>query len=506
MLTVETIARVRREHAKGKSVRAIARTLKLSRETVSRYLRSGETAPRYERQVQPYPQLAAFQKDLERLVEENDRQPVRDRLDYLGIFKRLQAAGYQGGYDAVRRYISRWKQRQPAVTPAQAFVPLTFAPGEAYQFDWAEDWIVLDGVTTKVQVAHIRLCHSRMPFVQVYPRQTQEMVFDAHARALAFYGGLCERGIYDNMKTAVETVFVGKVRQFNRRFAQMCSHYLVEPVACSPGAGWEKGQVENQVGTLRQRLFTPRPRVTTLDELNTRLRAEVVTWAQGSMHPERRDLTVWEVFQAERPALSALAQPFDGFQETTVSASKTCLIRFDRNRYSVAAVAAGKPVQVRAYADRIVVWCNGQRVGEHQRVFGRDATLYNPLHYLPILARKPGALRNGAPFREWELPPALAQVKTRLGRSHEADRQFVAILGAILTDGLDAVEAACHEALKDGPCGCDVILNILARRHDVKQPTPVEVPAALRLRIEPAADCARYDGLRSAREVDHGAG
>ena len=310
---METIARVRREHATGKSVRAIARSVKLSRETVSKYLRSGETAPRYERQVQPYPQLAVFQKDLERLVEENDRQPVRDRLDYLGIFKRLQAAGYQGGYDAVRRYIRRWKQRQPAVTPTQAFVPLTFAPGEAYQFDWAEDWIVLDGVT--VQVAHIRLCHSRMPFVQVYPRQTQEMVFDAHARALAFYGGLCERGIYDNMKTAVETVFIGKDRQFNRRFAQMCSHYLVEPVACSPGAGWEKGQV----GTLRQRLFTPRPRVTTLDELNAWLRSEVVTWAQGAMHPERRDLTVWEVFQAERPALVAMTEPFDGFQEVSAS-------------------------------------------------------------------------------------------------------------------------------------------------------------------------------------------
>ena len=121
------------------------------------------------------------------------------------------------------------------------------------------------------------------------------------------------------MKTAVETVFVGKDRQFNRRFAQMCSHYLVEPVACSPGAGWEKGQVENQVGTLRQRLFTPRPRVGTLDELNAWLRTEVVTWAQGSMHPERRDLTVWEVFQAERPTLIAMAQPFDGFQEVSAS-------------------------------------------------------------------------------------------------------------------------------------------------------------------------------------------
>ncbi len=230
-----------------------------------------------------------------------------------------------------------------------------------------------------------------------------------------------------------------------------------------------------------------------------------MSWAQSAAHPERKDLTVWQVFQAERPALVAMTEPFDGFHETTLSASKTCLIHFDRNRYSVAAVAAGKPVQVRAYADRIVVWCNGQKVGEHRRVFGRDSTIYNPLHYVPILARKPGALRNGAPFREWELPPALTQVKARLGHSNDADRQFVAILGAILTDGLDAVEAACHDALKDGPCGRDVILNILARRHDLARPAPVAVPAALTLTLEPAADCARYDGLRKAHEVGHGA-
>ena len=105
---------------------------------------------------------------------------------------------------------------------------------------------MLAGVTTTVKVAHMRLCHSRMPFVRAYPRETQEMVFDAHTRAFAFFRGACGRGIYDNMKTAVDTVFVGKVRQFNRRFAQLCSHYLIEPVACTPGAGWEKGQVENR--------------------------------------------------------------------------------------------------------------------------------------------------------------------------------------------------------------------------------------------------------------------
>jgi transposase len=121
-------------------------------------------------------------------------------------------------------------------------VPLAFAPGEAYQFDWSHELVVMDGVTTIVKVAHLRLCHSRMMFVRAYPRETQEMVFDAHDRAFAFFKGACGRGVYDNMKTAVETIFVGKDRQYNRRFLQMCSHHLVEPVACTPASGLASGK------------------------------------------------------------------------------------------------------------------------------------------------------------------------------------------------------------------------------------------------------------------------
>ena len=151
---------------------------------------------------------------------------------------------------------------------AEAFVPLSFAPGEAYQFDWSHEVVLINGVTVTVKVAHVRLCHSRMLFVRAYPRETQEMVFDAHNRAFAFFKGSCTRGIYDNMKTAVEAVFIGKDRQFNRRFLRMCGHYLVEPTACTPASGWEKGQVENQVGVVRERFFTPRLRVASYEELN----------------------------------------------------------------------------------------------------------------------------------------------------------------------------------------------------------------------------------------------
>jgi len=134
--------------------------------------------------------------------------------------------------------------------------------------------VVLGGVTTTLKVAHIRLCYSRMFLVVAYPRETQEMVFDAHDRAFRFFGGTCQRGIYDNMKTAVDTIYVGKERRFNRRFEQLCSHYLVEPVACTPASGWEKGQVENQVGNVRDWFFTPRARFATLAELNEWLAAQ----------------------------------------------------------------------------------------------------------------------------------------------------------------------------------------------------------------------------------------
>src|SRR5690606_39244300 len=268
MKGVDTIARVRREfYVRGRSIKEIARELHVSRNTVRKILRSGATAFEYERSVQPQPKLGAWRDDLDRLLAVNAARPSRERLTLMRVFEELRGLGYEGGYDAVRRYASGWHRRQAEAT-ASAFVPLSFAPGEAYQFDWSHEVVLIAGTTVTVKVAHVRLCHSRMLFVRAYPRETQEMVFDAHDRAFAFFRGACTRGIYDNMKTAVDAILVGKDRDYNRRFQQMCGHYLVEPVACTPASGWEKGQVENQVGTVRQRFFSPRVRVRSYEELN----------------------------------------------------------------------------------------------------------------------------------------------------------------------------------------------------------------------------------------------
>ena len=496
MLVVETIGRIRREHfVKGKSIKEIVRDLKISRNTVRKVLRSGETAFDYQREAQPRPKLGRWTQDLERLLTANAEKPGRERLTLIRIFETLRDLGYEGGYDAVRRYAKVWRRVHSAVTAA-AFVPLTFAPGEAYQFDWSHEIVLLDGVTTTVKVAHVRLCHSRMLFVRAYPRESQEMVFDAHDRAFAFFKGACARGIYDNMKTAVDAIFIGKERQYNRRFLQMCAHYLVEPVACTPASGWEKGQVENQVGLVRERFFTPRLRFKTYDELNAFLLDRCVAYAKAHPHPEIADKTVWEVFEAERDKLVPYAGRFDGFHAVPASVSKTCLVRFDSNKYSVQASAVGRPVEVQAYADRIVIRQDGKIVGEHPRAFGRGETRFNPWHYVPVLARKPGALRNGAPFKDWVLPASIERVRKKLSGSHDGARQMVDILAAVLTDGLSAVEAACAEATAHNVHSADVILNILARRRDPGPVAPIQPPEALKINIAPVADCARYDQLR----------
>ena len=173
MLTVETIGRIRREFfVKGKTLKEIARDLGLARNTVRKVLRSEATAFEYKRTVQPRPKLGAWTATLDRMLIENTLKPARDRLTVIRIFEALRELGYEGGYDTVRRYAKRWRSRQVSGA-VDAHVPLIFAPGEAYQVDWSHEIVVLNGTTTVIKAAHLRLCHSRMMFVRAYPRESQ---------------------------------------------------------------------------------------------------------------------------------------------------------------------------------------------------------------------------------------------------------------------------------------------------------------------------------------------
>ena len=213
MITVDTIGRVRRAYfVQGRKIKAIARELRLARNTVREIVRAGEgqeaTERRYVRKDQPLPQLGPYVGQLEAMLAANTQRPKRERLTFQRMFEELRLLGYGGGYDNVRRHARRWTSAQGAAT-AEAYVPLSFAPGEAYQFDWSHEHVLIAGKPVTVRVAQVRLCHSRMLYVRAYLREAQEMVFDAHEKAFAFFKGTPLRGIYDNMKTAVDTVFLG---------------------------------------------------------------------------------------------------------------------------------------------------------------------------------------------------------------------------------------------------------------------------------------------------------
>jgi transposase len=493
---VETIGKIRRWHRIDKlSISQIARRLGASRNTVKKYLKSNVITPKYAPRPKRFPVMGPWAARLLELLREDAGKPVRERRNGQRLYDTLVEEGFAGSYPTLQRAVRAWKQERER-DGGRVFIPLVFAPGEAYQFDWSYETVELGGQVQPVKVAHLRLAHSRAFLAVAYLREAQEMVFDAHWRAFRLWGGVPRRGIYDNLKTAVDLIFVGKERQYNRRFLQMASHYLIEPVACTPAAGWEKGQVENQVGHVREQVFTPRLKCADLAELNALLERRCVEIAQRLAHPEQRERSRWDVFEAEEcPALLPLPAPYDGFAEREVRVSSTALVHYDRNRYSVDCRWAGKTVSVRAYADRIAMVADGQVVGEHRRSFERERTFFDPWHYLPALATKPGALRNGAPFKDWPLPAPIRELRDRLLAKPGGDRQFVTVLNAIRGDGPEAVAVACELALEAGTPTADYVLNALNRFKPQPTVKPVATPASLRLNEEPRADVGRYDAL-----------
>ena len=221
---METVAKIRhRHHVKGQSISKISRELNLARNTVKKVLKSEDPGKRYSRKQSACPQLSNYVEDLKKLLETDAQLPAKRRHTAQRLYETLKARGYQGAYDSVQRYIKTWRE-QGGTLRISAYIPLSFSPGEAYQFDWSHETVEIDGVSQTVCLAHIRLCFSRFFLVVAYPRESQEMLFDAHNFAFEFFGGNPTRGIYDNLKTGIDAIFIGKERRFNRRFLMMLSH------------------------------------------------------------------------------------------------------------------------------------------------------------------------------------------------------------------------------------------------------------------------------------------
>jgi transposase len=483
----------------GKSISEIARLTSLSRNTIKKWLKAPQGAePRYRRVRMPK-KLAPFVETLVLALKADAHRPRQERRTARALMAELQALGYRGGYTRLTDYIRTWREEQGKVTATSAFVPLSFELGEAFQFDWSEEGLVVGGIYRRMQVAHLKLCASRAFWLVAYPTQGHEMLFDAHTRSFAALGGIPQRGIYDNMKTAVDKVKKGKGRVVNARFAAMSAHYLFDPDFCNVASGWEKGRVEKNVQDSRRRVWidASRQRFGSFEELNVWLAQRCrELWAEIH-HPEHSQFSVAEMLEHELPHLMPMPEPFDGYVENPARVSSTCLVTVLRNRYSVPCELAGQMVSTRLYPTRVVVVAEDRIVASHARLGDRGQTSYDWQHYIPLVQRKPGVLRNGAPFAD--MPAPLLSLQRVLLKRPGGDRVMAQVLAAVPTAGLDAVLVAVELVLESGAVSAEHVLNVLARLNTALPPQAVET--ALTVSEAPTSDTGRYDSLRGSERV-----
>ena len=498
MLCMETISKIRRLYHKDKlSIRAISLKLNLNRRTVTKYLNQTET-PKYQRSVDKkrYPRLGEYLTELTELLQTEQNKVKSERLTARRHFERLQSLGYAGGYEAVNSYIKAFKAQQ-APSP-EVFIPQHYPIGDAYQFDWSNEYVKIAGQIIKAQVAHFRRCHSRCFFVCAYPNQKLEMLIDAHNRAFAYWRGVPKRGIYDNMKTAVKRIGVGKEREFNEQFLALMNHYMVEPIACTPASGWEKGQIERQVQTLRQQVFQPMLAFATWEEFNRYLYDMCAQKIQTYAHPDDKSSTVAQRFALEQVHLTPCTQ-YQGTRVEWVRVNSLALVVYDAHKYSVPCDWVGRNVSLHISATHIKVIGGSTELTTHPRSFAKHQTTYNPWHYLPALKRKPGALRNGEPFLHWPLPAPIQQIQSHLLKQPKGDKAMVKLLSLIAEYGEELGVMAADIALEEGMPTVEAVLNII---HRLQEPNIPEIPAYdVPLNMPPLANLARYDSLLSRSAV-----
>ena len=494
MITMEMLGKIRRMYLRDKlSLHEITKRTGLSRNTVRRWLRApGEAAPPKYRRGKVSSKLSVFHTALEQALKVDAHRAKQNRRTAKALFAQIKAQGYVGGYSQLTALIRAWRASEGKAL--HAFVPLKFQLGEAFQFDWSEEGLVVGGLYRRIQVSHLKLCASRAFWLMAYPSQGHEMLFDAHTRSFIALGGVARRGIYDNMKTAVDKVKKGKGRVVNARFAVMCAHYLFDPDFCNVAAGWEKGVVEKNVQDSRRRIWleAQQRQFSSFAELNAWLGARCRSLWNELAHPEYKGLTVAEMLEQERAELMPVPTAFDGYVEKPVRVSSTCLVSVQRNRYSVPCELAGQWVSSRVYPDRVEVVAGEVRVAAHDRLPDQGQIGYDWQHYIPLIARKPGALRNGAPFAE--MPTPLQHLKRELMRRAGGDRVMAQVLAAVPAAGLDAVMVAVELVIESGVLSAEHVLNVVARLSASAPPASAET--SLQLKEEPLADTRRYDSLR----------
>jgi transposase len=496
---METWSEIRRRVKSGElSMRQACSEYALNFRTVQKIVANAEPPPFRTAQPRLKPQLGRFLSVIEGILAADRHAPPKQRHTARRIYERLRDEhGYQGCSSIVRDAVRLAKHKQ-----AEAFVPLLHPPGEA-QCDFGRAEVVVAGVRHKAALFVLTLTHSTARFGCLFPRECTETFQSGHARAFAFFGGVPARITYDNSKIAVVKLTGRNDRALTDEFLRLQAHFCFKSHFCRVREPQEKGHVENGVGYVRRNFLVPVPQSDSWDSLNASVaeacRREQQRTAAGRDHPTT------QLLDADRAAFLPLpAEPWVARPHAQVNKNPVLVGRFDRNDYSVPTKLAYQSLTATGTVDHVRFLQQGRVVAEHRRCWGKGQVIFNPLHYLALLERKPGALDYARPLADWALPEAFAKLRRRLEEADpkEGTRKYIRVLRLLETYDPAAVTAAVERALTLAVADADAVRLLLERAAE--QPAAdfdlTGRPRLLAVRL-PAPNLAAYSSLTSAKEV-----
>ncbi len=501
MITVENREAIRRAYyLEHKSIRQIAREHHHSRRTVAKAIKETEIQPYQHTTPKPTSVLGSFLNRVNELLTQNATSPRKQQYTAHKIYEILVAEGYQGSESHLRRYVAGWRKEHQ---PPHLYLPLDYDPGQDAQVDWGEAIAIIGGVRQTIQFFVMRLCYSRRTFVMTFPSQNQESFLFAHVQAFNHFGGVPARISYDNLGTAVKLA-MGKNRKRteNRTFVTFRSHYLFESHFCTPGAGWEKGQVEHGVGYGRRNYLVPIPEAASFEELNRVLLERCRQ--DDNRRVSRQPITIGQAWEQERPLLHPLPRfAYDCCDMLTVRLTPYSQATYETNRYSVPVNRARREITVKAYPFHIDIYDKDKQLAHHPRSYEKEQDIFDPLHYLPLLEQRPGAFDYATPMKRWrkDWPASYHRMLAVLKEKWPEGRgvqEFIHILQLHQDYPATLIEQAIEQALIYGCVHWDGVLHCLHQLTEPKEPTTSldlsDRPDLQNIGNQPV-DLARYERL-----------
>ncbi|MCI0705360.1 MAG: IS21 family transposase [Planctomycetia bacterium] len=455
MRTVEDFAQIRQLNATGRSIREIARQLRVGRDTVRKALANPQPKPYTLKEPRPAPVFGAFRQFVDDILEADQHAPPKQRHTAAQIFRRLVAEhNYDGGYDQVRRYL---KQRRRERT--ETFIPLEHPPGQRLEADFGHIYVDFPDGRRQIPVLVTTWSYSNCPLAIALPTECTEAVLAGLVEAFNFFGCVPRELWWDNPKTIARLIHRGRERTLHPRYLALASHYVFAPRFCMPATPTEKPRVENRVRDVQRQWATPVPRVANLAALNTHLREQCLAARDRTCGDNA--LSVGRRFEQDRAA--ALPIPTHVFdpciiQPATVDKYQT--VQFDRNRYSVPRRWAFRVVSVKGYIDRVEVVGDGTIIATHTRSYQSGQKVLDPLHFLATLERKPAALDHAPVYRDWQLPGVFARLRgvlvDRLG-SCVGTRHYIRVLQLLANHSVEHIEGVITQCLLRGELDAAII-------------------------------------------------